>query len=88
MFFEAFSPEIVYDSNMLEHQTNPHLNAYEKHIIAVILFVSALLGLASEADEYKTEQNIAYKVLTNKTFFLIPSGPLIGPCLKNHFWAL
>ena len=67
MFFEAFSPEIVYDSNMLEHQTNPHLNAYEKHIIAVILFVSALLGLASEADEYKTEQNIAYKVLTNKT---------------------
>ena len=67
MFFEAFSPEIVYDSNMLEHQTNPHLNAYEKHIIAVILFVSALLGLASEADEYKTEQNIAYKVLNNKT---------------------
>ena len=63
MFFEAFSPEIVYDSNMLEHQTNPHFNAYEKHIIAVILFVSALLGLGSEADEYKTEQNIAYKVL-------------------------
>ena len=66
MFFEAFSSEIVYDSNMLEHQTNPHFNAYEKHIIVVILFVSALLGLGSEADEYKTEQNIAYKVLNNK----------------------
>ena len=61
MFFEAFSPEIVYDSNMLEHQTNPHFNAYEKHIIVVILFVSALLGLGSEADEYKTEQNCLFR---------------------------
>ena len=66
MFFEAFSPEIVYDSKMLKYKTNSYFNAYERRTIIVILFVSAFLGLISKAEEYKTEQNIAYKVLNNE----------------------
>ena len=66
MFFEAINPEIVYDSNMLEPKTNSYFNAYDRHIIVLILFVSAFLGLSSKAEEYKTEQNIAYEILNNK----------------------
>ena len=66
MFFEVISPEIVYDSNMLEHKSESYFNAYKKHILTLILFVSAVLGLNSNAEEYKTEQNIAYEVLNNE----------------------
>jgi len=66
MFFEEINPEIVYDSKMLKYKTNSYFNAYERRTIIVILFVSAFLGLISKAEEYKTEQNIAYKVLNNE----------------------
>ena len=38
----------------------------EVHCITLILFLLASLSLISEADEYKTEQNIAYKVLNGR----------------------
>ena len=66
MFFEEINPEIVYDSKMLKYKTNSYFNSYERHTIIVILFVSAFLGLISKAEEYKTEQNISYKVLNNE----------------------
>ena len=69
MFFEEINPEIVYESRMLKHKTNSYFNAYERDIIILILFVSPFLGLISKAEEYKTEQNIAYEVLNNKANF-------------------
>jgi len=66
MIFEAISSEIVYESNMLGSKSNADFTAYEGHFIALILFVSAFLSLITKAEEYKTEQNISYKVLNNK----------------------
>ena len=62
----AISSGIVYESNMLGSRIKSYFTTDEVHFITLILFVSAALSVISAADEYKTEQNIAYKVLDDR----------------------
>lgn len=51
---------------MLGSRIKSYFATYEGHFIALILFLSASLSQISEANEYKTEPNIAYEVLNDK----------------------